>query len=1057
MDIMNLAAKISLDSKGFESGLRNSESLMKGFGDKISAWTVAKGQLLADFAKKAASAVGDFVKGSVQEGMNFDKAMSQVAATMGKSMSEMANEVGSAAIKVNGQTKSFTGNLEEFARFMGANTAFSATQAAEALNYMALAGYDTQKSMNMLPNVLNLAAAGAMDLARASDMVTDTQTAFGISEERTTQMIDEMAAAASNSNTSVSQLGDAFLVVGALAQDLSGGMVKLSDGTEVSTDNIQQMEIALGAMANAGIKGSEAGTHLRNMILKLSSPTKEGAKALKQMGVDVFDAEGNMKSLTDIFTDLSGAFKTMTKEEKLATISDLFNTRDTASVEALLKAVESGGWDQVTQAITNAQGAAQKMADTQLDNLAGDVTKWKSALGEAQIAISEKLSPTLRKFVQFGTQSLDRLTRAFKRGGLTSVFKTLDRVMLSAIDRLKTSESPIAQTFGKILANVRDWFNITKQAFTDFPAFIKSAWQKIKQNANSLGGLIFGKNDKGEVQWPTWDDVKDAAKKAWNKIKSTAITLGNEFGKLVFGTTEKGDVKWPTWEDVKQFAKDAWEKITSAASSLGNEFGKLVFGTTETGEVNWPTWEDVKDFALQAWEKIKEAAKSLGNEFGKIVFGTNEKGEVQWPTWEDVVVSAKLAWIKIRDGAKNIAKGALKLVFGSKEDGSVDFPTWNTVKAKATEIWEEIKAGASKLKGLVFGDAEQAGTVFDRISDAWNNLRSTIEGGAIKIATYFFGENADPQQIADAIKTIGDVLVALGAGIATYMAINSVIKLVDAIKVLFTLPSASPVALILAGIATAITLIAQNWESIEPILQEVGTWVDENLIQPFATFFEELKAWIKGAVDDIRRFLGLRVAGELTQGEADQLKFAYQSDKANGNNLYESGFVDALRSKLSEAGFEAEEVDTIINQIVNANDPAWVSAFIDSLTTAEGKAKALADILNGITGGSGITPYGAWASSYYGSHSHAKGGVIPYDNYIANLHRGEVVLTASQARQLQSKNNSSVDLSGLNDGIIAAIKAGLQDATVNSFLDGQLVSDTVSRVLASQLADRRYI
>ena len=279
----------------------------------------------------ATGAVGGFFKSAVNEGMDFDSAMSQVAATMGSTMEEMSSEVGT----VDTAWGTFSGNLREYAQYMGENTAWSATQAAEALNYMALAGYDAQTSMEMLPNVLNLASAGGFDLARASDMITDTQTAFGISLERTNQLVDEMAKAASTGNTSVEQLGDAFLVVGGLTQELNGGMVQLKDGSYASVDGVQELEIALTAMANAGIKGSEAGTHMRNMLLKLSSPTSEGTVALEKMGVSVFDTEGKMRSLSDVFGDLSYAMASMTQEEKIQTSQTMVDEEQMQNVSEI--------------------------------------------------------------------------------------------------------------------------------------------------------------------------------------------------------------------------------------------------------------------------------------------------------------------------------------------------------------------------------------------------------------------------------------------------------------------------------------------------------------------------------------------------------------------------------------------------------------------------------------------------------------------------------------------------------------------------------------------------
>ena len=276
--------------------------------------------------------------------------------------------------------------------------------------------------------MLSLAAAGGFDLARASDMITDTQTAFGLSAERTTQMVDEMAKAASTGNTSVEQLGDAFLVVGGLAKELNGGMITMKDGTQKSVDGVQELEIALTAMANAGVKGNEAGTHMRNMLLKLSSPTEKGAQVLEQLGVSIFDTSGNMRSLSDIFGDMSKSMGELTQEDKLFAISKIFNTRDIASAEAMLAAVEAD-WDGIGESILNAEGSAAEMAEIQLDNLEGDITLFNSALESAKITVSDQLTPTLRDFVQFGTDGLSELTTAFQEGGLEGAMDAFGTIL----------------------------------------------------------------------------------------------------------------------------------------------------------------------------------------------------------------------------------------------------------------------------------------------------------------------------------------------------------------------------------------------------------------------------------------------------------------------------------------------------------------------------------------------------------------------------------------------------------------------------------------------------
>ena len=400
----------------------NAQGISGKIQDAISGGTANYGSALSGALGSAAkvgvaalgtamAAAGAFAKSAVDAGMNFDTSMSQVYATMG----DKAN----AMVEYNGQTMSSMEALRDFAQEMGRTTAFSASESADALNYMALAGYDAETSMAMLPNVLNLAAAGSIDLARASDMVTDAQTALGLSIEETGVMVDQMAAASSNSNTSVEQLGEAFLKIGANARDLSGGT------TELST--------VLGVLADNGIKGSEAGTHLRNIMLSMTPSTDKAAAAWEQLGVSAYDADGKMRDLPTVFGELSAAMEGMTDQEKTETLSAMFNKTDLASVKALI-GTSAERFDDLAAAIENADGAAEQMADTQLDNLAGDMTLFQSALEGAQIAVSDALTPTLREFVQFGTDGLSKITGAFQEGGLSGAMEAFGEILSDGLN-----------------------------------------------------------------------------------------------------------------------------------------------------------------------------------------------------------------------------------------------------------------------------------------------------------------------------------------------------------------------------------------------------------------------------------------------------------------------------------------------------------------------------------------------------------------------------------------------------------------------------------------------
>lgn len=356
-----------------------------GFTKGVSSMTVAAGNLISDLTKTAATKLAGLAKSSVSVGMNFDASMSQVAATMGTTVDQIDN-------------------LTKVAKEMGSTTKFTATQAADALNYLALAGYDADKAAEVLPSVLNLAAAGGMDLAYASDLVTDAMASLNI--EANKQNVDDfgnkLAMAASKANANVSQLGEAILTVGGTAANLKGGT------TELTT--------ALGLLANVGIKGAEGGTHLRNIILSLQSPTDEAAKKMQKLGLQVYDSQGKMRGLNDILSDLNSAMNGMTQGQKDSIINQLFNKTDLAAVNGLL-AAQGDQWNTLAAQIDNADGAMGQMAETQIDNLQGAMTIMSSAFEGMQLAVYDELEPTLTEAVKWGTDCLTQLTTALSEGG----------------------------------------------------------------------------------------------------------------------------------------------------------------------------------------------------------------------------------------------------------------------------------------------------------------------------------------------------------------------------------------------------------------------------------------------------------------------------------------------------------------------------------------------------------------------------------------------------------------------------------------------------------------
>ena len=406
-----------------------------GFTKGISSMTVAAGNLISDLTKTAATKLAGLAKSSVSVGMNFDASMSQVAATMGTTVDQIDN-------------------LTKVAKEMGSTTKFTATQAADALNYLALAGYDADKAAEVLPSVLNLAAAGGMDLAYASDLVTDAMASLNI--EANKQNVDDfgnkLAMAASKANANVSQLGEAILTVGGTAANLKGGT------TELTT--------ALGLLANVGIKGAEGGTHLRNIILSLQSPTDEAAKKMQKLGLSVYDSQGKMRGLNDILSDLNSAMNGMTQGQKDSIINQLFNKTDLAAVNGLL-AAQGEQWDTLAAQIDSADGAMGQMAETQIDNLQGAMTIMSSAFEGMQLAVYDELEPTLTEAVKWGTDCLTQLTTALSEGGPEAMLAAAGEIISDLAAGIAAQLPGLMQTGVEIITQLAQNLTDTMPAMLD--------------------------------------------------------------------------------------------------------------------------------------------------------------------------------------------------------------------------------------------------------------------------------------------------------------------------------------------------------------------------------------------------------------------------------------------------------------------------------------------------------------------------------------------------------------------------------------------------------------
>lgn len=484
MSDYSIAIKIAGElASSFKSALKDAQSGLSGLAGMAGKLGGAAMKGAAAGIGTATTAAVGLGTAAVNVGKEFEGAMSQVSATM---LLDQTTVEGKQAFQT----------LEDAARECGASTAFSATEAAQGLNYLALAGYDAEKAASALPTVLKFAGAGAMELGDASDMVTDAMSALDIeaTQDNLNAFADNLAMTASKSNTSVAQLGEAILTVGGTAQGLKGGTTELS--------------AMAGILADSGIKASEGGTHIRNMIMSLQMPRNDKAAGMfKSLGLEAYDAAGNMRSMGDIFGDLNAQLAGASAVDVNTTLSTIFKQTDLAAARAMMAATadstdslgaavdaslaESGtsmarlgidlndlakGFDtamsqeafaaqamkqfgitgeqagviysglqsvvggagnrfeELSGYISDSAGACQDMYDIQLDNLEGDLKILGSAASDLGISFYKDVNGPLRAVTQTASNMVTQLNDAYKSGGMTAMLAEVGDCMAQMVN-----------------------------------------------------------------------------------------------------------------------------------------------------------------------------------------------------------------------------------------------------------------------------------------------------------------------------------------------------------------------------------------------------------------------------------------------------------------------------------------------------------------------------------------------------------------------------------------------------------------------------------------------
>ena len=486
MNLLDLFVKISVDDSGLKDGVDRAKDKVLGSADTISAKSVAIGNAIYDVGKKAASTLVDFGKFSIDAGMAFDTSMSNVAA-------------------ISGATGSDLEALTEKAKEMGAKTKFSASESADAFTYMAMAGWETGDMLDGIEGIMNLAAASGENLASVSDIVTDALTAFGLSAKDSGHFADVLAAASSSANTNVSMLGGSFKYVAPIAGALGY--------------TIEDVSVALGLMANSGIKAEQAGTSMRSMLTRLAKPTKEVQEGFANLGISaeetLTNADGSMKPLNETIEILREKMRGLTKDEQMSVAASIAGTEAMSGLLAIVNSSDED-FNKLSAAVENANGTSEKMADVMLDNLPGAITIMKSALEGLGVAIYENGSGTMQTFVEKLTDVIGKTTEFIENGGIESIIEVFNRLAPVIVG------ATVAFVAYKGAMEIGTVIDLVKKAVEGLSA--SQAILNAIMNANPfvlVASVLAGLVSMLITAYMTNEDFRNEVNAAWRNIKET--------------------------------------------------------------------------------------------------------------------------------------------------------------------------------------------------------------------------------------------------------------------------------------------------------------------------------------------------------------------------------------------------------------------------------------------------------------------------------------------------------------------------------------------------------
>ena len=766
VDVGSAVGYLDLDISGFLNGLKSAQDEAGKTSTSITKKLDAVGSKLSKAGKKMTALVTTPIVGAgtaaVKTAANFESAMSKVSA-------------------ISGATGDDLDALTEKAKEMGETTKFSASESADAFQYMAMAGWKTEQMLDGIEGVMNLAAASGEDLATTSDIVTDALTAFGLGAEDSAHFADVLAAASSNANTNVSMLGESFKYVAPLAGALGY--------------SAEDIGVALGLMANAGIKAGQAGTSLRSAISGLISPSKEAVGWMESLGISITNEDGTMKSLAEVMDMLREKMSGLSEAEQAEAASAMFGERAMSGMLAIVNA-STADYDKLTDALDNADGTAKNMADTMNNNLNGQLVLLKSQIEGVAIKLGNILIPIIKKIVDrisewvdwFSNLSEEQQKLILKIAGVVAVIGPLLLVVgkiitavsaiIKIINAVKTAmialnavmlANPIFLIIAAVTALIAIFVLLWNKC-EGFRNFWKGLWKEIKKTVEKyLDAIVNFFKTAWEVIKLVWSAVTDFFKGIWDGIKEVFSDVQDFFVSRFKQSVENIKIVWNTitgffkgiWNGIKNIFKSVgqwfvekfkypisiivaiwskvceifqtiWDAIRQVFAAVGVWFGEKF---QEAVDAIVDAWSIVTDFFSGIWNGIKDVFSTVGNWFKEKFQETVNNIKVVWSVitafFDKIWQGIKNVFSPIADWFKNKfqeAVDAIKAVFSIITDWFAG--KWNGIKNVFANVgnWfrDKFTEALNNIKAVFNGITEFFSGIWDKIKNIFKNVGTRI-------------------------------------------------------------------------------------------------------------------------------------------------------------------------------------------------------------------------------------------------------------------------------------------------------------------------------------------